>query len=83
MYLNIRSLLSNFEELEVLVNEKKPMIIFLTETHITIDINDSELKINGYNLVRCDSHSRHTGGVAIYVQEELSMNIISSQSYNN
>lgn len=83
MYLNIRSLISNFEELEVLVNEKKPMIIFLSETHITNDINDSELKISGYKLVRCDSHSRHTGGVAIYVQEELSMNIISSQSYNN
>lgn len=45
--------------------------MMLTETHVTKDFNDNELKINGYKIERCDSNSRHTGGVIIYIREDI------------
>lgn len=41
-------------------------MVCLTETHVTPDISNSEIFIENYNLIRCDSTSKHTGGVVIY-----------------
>lgn len=46
-------------------------MVCLTETRITADIGNQELNINGYTIVRCDSDSRHTGGVLIYLHEKI------------
>lgn len=46
-------------------------MVFCSETCLTDAITDSEISVNGYRIVRCDSHSRHTGGVAIYVRENI------------
>ena len=78
LYLNVRGLTTNINQLKVLVNRKKPAAIVLSETHITSDISDSEISIRGYNLVRCDSHSRHTGGVLIYVKKATRFKLDSS-----
>lgn len=43
----------------------------LSETCVTSDIYESEIDIKGYNIVRCDSHSRHTGGAVIYVRKGI------------
>lgn len=48
----------------------QPSVILLSETRTTSDIEDFEIEIDGYNIVRCDSSSRHTGGVVIYVRKE-------------
>ncbi|KAK9710338.1 hypothetical protein QE152_g26053 [Popillia japonica] len=40
----------------------------LSETHVTEGILDSEISIKGYNILRCNSYSRHTGGVIMYVK---------------
>jgi hypothetical protein len=60
----------------MLCAEKKPKILMISETHITSDFDDVELEINGYNLIRCDSNSRHTGGVAMYVDKNVDFNIV-------
>ena len=57
----------------------KPAIILCSETCVTEDIEDSEIIINSYKLIRCDSHSRHTGGVIMYIHESLDFII----KYNN
>lgn len=47
------------------------MILCLTEARVTADISDVELKILNYSCVRCDSDSRHTGGVLVYVNNGI------------
>lgn len=56
-------------QLKVLVAIKKPTAVILSETHITEDISEREINMQGYNIIRCNSHSRHTGGVVIYVRK--------------
>jgi Reverse transcriptase (RNA-dependent DNA polymerase)/Endonuclease-reverse transcriptase len=68
--MNAQGLLSNLCEIKILVCENKPEIVCLSETHVTDKIFDSELKLENYSTIRCNSHSRHTGGVAIYVKEK-------------
>lgn len=66
-----------------MVRNKKPSIILLSETHLTNDIEDSEVNIRGYKIIRCDSTSRHTGGVAIYSRDNLNINIVHKENYVN
>lgn len=81
--MNIQSLISNHEYLEILMLERKPMIVLLSETHVTSDISNSEIEISGYTLVCCNSHSRHTGGVAMYIKNELKLNKLSNETFYN
>lgn len=53
--------------MKLLLEKFKPKVLLLTETHITDEIGDHEINISGYELVRCISDSRHTGGVIAYV----------------
>lgn len=79
IYINSESLPNNYECLELLIENTKPIMVFCSETCVTEQISDTELHINGYNLARCDSHSRHTGGVvAIYVRENIIFEIINN-----
>lgn len=52
------------------------MVVMVTETHITKDIEDSETTIPGYNSYTSFSDSRHTGGVTIYVKNFLKCEVI-------
>lgn len=58
----------------VLIEE--PLVVCVTETHITQDIEEVELMIPGYKCISCLSHSRHTGGVIIYVKKNINSSII-------
>nr|CAI5828725.1 unnamed protein product [Callosobruchus analis] len=48
-----------------------PKIILTSESRTTQDVEDIEIQMEGYNAVRCDSSTRHTGGVIIYVRSGL------------
>lgn len=39
-------------------------------------MSESELKLNGYKLFRCDAQNRHTWGVVIYLQDSISAHIV-------
>jgi hypothetical protein len=43
----------------------------LSETHITDDLLDQELSIEGYEMVSVFSHSKHTGGASILIREDI------------
>lgn len=45
-----------------------PSLILLSETRTTSDIQTYEIDINNYHVLRCDSYSRHTGGVVMYIK---------------
>jgi ribonucleases P/MRP protein subunit RPP40 len=75
LYLNARSIVNKHKELEAYVREENIDIIGITETWMNESISDSEMSIEGYTLLRKDrndSEKHRGGGVALYVQVDLS-----------
>lgn len=71
--MNAQSLVNKIALLKDICLRKKPAILIAAETHLT-DEFDAEIQIPGFNVNRCNSHSRHTGGVAIYTNDKLKIN---------
>lgn len=67
---------ANFNELEITCCEESFDFICLSETHLTEDIGDGEILLNNYNTIRCDSTSRHTGGVCFYIKNTWQIRVI-------
>ena len=67
LYYNSRSIVHKLETSCLLY---KPDIICITETWLHSEIQDTELCIPNYELIRLD-RDRHGGGVAIYVANHL------------
>ena len=71
---NIQSRINKRAELEVVVNEKEPHIIAITETWCNQSILDSEVAIEGYSMFRLDKGtiSGKGGGVILYIHDSMS-----------
>lgn len=83
IYINARSLIANFNDIELLCTNLKPKLFACSEARITNDIDECEYDIPGYKVITCHSVSRHTGGVAIYIQSNIKFKIISNESWEN
>ena len=65
------------DELEnILIDNYRPSIVGFTETHVTREVEDHELQIQGYTCVRGDSESSRTGGVLLYVDKKVKFKIV-------
>ena len=73
VHLNVNSLLNKIDELRTIVKKSKASVFGITETKIDSSINDEELNIDGYNIIRSD-RNRHGGGVACYIKNDISFN---------
>ena len=60
VHLNIRSLPPSIDEIRTIATQTKSAVITLTETWLDDSVNDSELRISNYCLVRADRN--HQGG---------------------
>ena len=69
-HLNIRSLIKHIDQFRYFLKEKQFDIICLNETLLDETINDHEVNIEGYDIVRKD-RNRNGGGVAIYVRSTI------------
>ena len=83
--LNIASLPKHIDELRVLLDNQWCDIIAINETRLDEIIDDDEVKINGYNIIRIDRqiNGRNGGGVCIYVRTNINYtrrNYLESQS---
>lgn len=78
--LNAQGFLKHKEEIEQMINEWKPEIACLTETHITEEINDFEINIKNYNLVRCNTNNSRTGGVLTFIKGKIHYEEIKNKS---
>jgi exonuclease III len=76
--LNVRSLVLHHNEIVELIRNKQPKILLLSETRVTVEIEDVELNIDGYVCVRGNSSSRYTGGVVIYLKSDITYEIVSN-----
>lgn len=52
MHVNVNSLQNKLEEVNILMNDFKAQIIFLTETKIDSTYPSSQFRIEGYNIYR-------------------------------
>ena len=77
LYLNINSILPKLDKLKIIAGNTKPAIIGITESKAYNSISDSEVKIPGYCIFRCD-RNRNGGGVACYVKQDLRFNLRST-----
>lgn len=53
-----------------------PAIIALSETRLTSEIEDYEVNVPGYDIVRCDAENRSTGGAILYLREDIKYELI-------
>ena len=77
LYYNARSLLPKFDELLISADIHCPDVICITESWLCHDIQDSEIQIPGYQLVRLD-RNRHGGGVLMYVLYKFIVKLLPS-----
>ena len=73
MSLNVFSLLGRLDQLNILIEEEKPHVIGINETKIDSDISDTDIQIEGYEVVRRD-RNKWGGGVALYIHKSISAN---------
>ena len=73
----INSLLAHIDEFRIFISEADIDIISINETKLDSLINDNEVYIPGYEIVRKDrkTNGRHGGGVCIYVRCNLNYKI--------
>ena len=70
LYYNARSIIP-----KLICSDTTPDIVCIVETWLHDCISDSELTINGYNLVRRD-RDRHGRGVMLYIRNNLSFCVV-------
>ena len=73
LYFNVRSLIPKFDNLCLICASLCPSFVCVVESWLSSEIDDSEISIQGYNVVRLDS-TRH-GGV-IYVHDMFSYSVL-------
>lgn len=74
--LNVNGLIDKRDMLALYVNKTNPSIVITVESHTKEEDEDALLVIQGYSHIRCDSDTRHTGGIVIYVVEDLSYELV-------
>ena len=60
--------------------DKSTLFLCLCETFLHEGILDSEIKISGFSIIRCDRSSRTGGGVCVYVSNSTTYDICLSYS---
>jgi exonuclease III len=81
-HLNVRSLIPKIEELRVLLADIKLDILCISESYLDDTVLNSEVKVDGYQLVRND-RNRNGGGVLIYLRDSIAFKDRSDLSDKN
>ena len=78
LYYNARSLLPKYDEL---VGIHNPDVVCIAESWLCSDINDREIDIPSYTLIRLD-RNRHGGGVLMYIKDNVQYKPVLSHPHN-
>ena len=86
LYLKARSLFNKLDSLSILLNDKQPDIVLITETWNNDSISNAILSVDGYHiepdlrLDRQDTQNGIEGGVIVYIRNSLSVQPIKSNN---
>ena len=81
IHLNINSLLPKLDELRYIAKNSNAAVIGISETKLDSTVSDSEVAVDGYNIVRND-RNRKGGGVACYIRSSICFNLKTCLSNN-
>ena len=75
--LNINSLLAHFDDLKFFVLNSKIDVLAINETKIDSSVNDNEIHLPGFEVVRKDRsvNGRSGGGVCVYLRNNINYQI--------
>jgi hypothetical protein len=73
MYTNIASITAKLPSLQLYLQLKKPMCVFISETWLSSSIDDAVLGLNDYLIYRNDRSSKG-GGVCIFLDKKYFCN---------
>ena len=76
IHLNISSLLQKIEEVQIIAKSTNAAIIGISESKLDESVLEPEIQIDDYKILQCD-RNRRGGGVACYIRNDLSYNILS------
>lgn len=62
-----------------IMKKRNPAVVALSETRVDANIEDSEINIGGYSQVRCDAENRYTGGVVVYIRNDIKFETVMVQ----
>ena len=74
LHINVNSLLPKIDEVNLIANKSNATILGISETKLDNTIMDSELNIEGYDLIRSD-RNRRGGGVSCYIKKDRHYNV--------
>lgn len=80
LLLNAQGFIKHKDKIENLIILTKPEILCLTETHLTNEIDESEVNIENYGMIRCNSSNSRTEGVLILVKKNIKYKVISNKN---
>ena len=80
--LNIVSLTKNIDELRTILIKNGVHVCALNETRLDKDIDDSEINVPDYSVIRED-RNRNGGGVAIYIHKDINYKVLEDNSLLN
>ena len=73
LHSNVRSILPKLPEIRLLLSQTKATVFAASETWLDSTVNDGELSIPGFNVVRRD-RNRNGGGVAMFIRDSVAFN---------
>ena len=76
LHININSLLPKIDELRDIANNTNAAVIGITESKLDNSVDNNEVSIAGYSILRCD-RNRNGGGVACYARNDLCFRTLS------
>lgn len=83
MYLNCQGYLNNKDGINSLINQWRPKIVFLSETHVCAEVTLRELDIEGYRIEKCTTDNRRTGGVMALIRKDVRCTLRSVECVQN
>ena len=82
VHLNVRSLIHKIDEIRLMFGNCKAAIISFSETMLDSSINDSEIEIENYTVIRKD-RNRNGGGVCVYVRADICFYVRTELNHND
>ena len=74
IHVNINSILPKIEEIRYIAQSVNFSIIGLSESKLDNSVNDNEISVPGYDILRKD-RNRNGGGVLAYIKNDLAYNV--------
>lgn len=77
LYTNAQSWTAHKDEIQhQIMKIVNPAFLALSETRLTDEIEDNEVNVPGYSMIRCNAENRNTGGVVLFVREDIKYELV-------